>query len=246
MLGAHLEGPFLGGAPGAHRRDLLAEIDHGWLTQLPDVVCLMTLAPELRGAAEAVRSLVARGIVVSLGHTTATRDQFTEAVAAGATLVTHLFNGMSGVHHREPGVAAFAMADDTVCASLIADGIHVDPLVVRLAFAALGERAVLVTDSVAWRSRRAGPVTIELTDGAPRLPDGTLAGSAVTMDAALRTCVRAGVPIAAAVRAASATPAHLMGRRDHGGLVVGGRADMVALTAELEVEQTWVAGTATL
>ena len=246
ILGAHLEGPFLGGAPGAHRRDLLAAIDLAWLAQLPDVVRLMTLAPELHGAADAVRTLVARGIVVSIGHTTASREQYSEAVAAGATLVTHLFNGMSGVHHREPGVAAFTLADDAVCASLIADGIHVDPLVIRLAFAALRERAVLVTDSVAGRSRRAGPVTVEMVDGAPRLNDGTLAGSAVTMDAALRTCVRAGVALPAAVRAASATPAHLMGRSDLGDLVLGGRADMVALTEQLEVEQTWTGGVATL
>lgn len=246
ILGAHLEGPFLGGAPGAHRRDLLAAIDHNWLARLPDVVRLMTVAPELDGAAAAVRNLVDRGVVVSLGHTTANRAQFTEAVAAGATLVTHLFNGMSGVHHRQPGVAAFAMADESVCASIIADGIHVDPLVVRLAFAALGGRAVLVTDSVAWRSRRAGPVSVEMIDGAPRLPDGTLAGSALSMDAAVRTCVQAGVPLAAAVRAASTAPAQLMGRRDLGDLVVGARADMVALTERLEVEQTWVAGIATL
>jgi N-acetylglucosamine-6-phosphate deacetylase len=242
MLGAHLEGPFLGGAPGAHRRELLAAIDHTWLAKLPDVVRLTTLAPELDGAIDAVRQLVERGIVVALGHTTASREQFAAAVGAGATLVTHLFNGMSGVHHREPGVAAFALADATVNASLIADGIHVDPLMLRLAFATLGERAVLVTDAVAWRAGRAGPVSLGMVDGAPRLPDGTLAGSTLTMDAALRTCVAAGVPMEEAVRAASSRPAAVIGRHDLGDLVVGGRADLVALTDDLQVEQTWVAG----
>ena len=246
IIGAHLEGPFLGGAPGAHRRDLLAAIDFDWLASLPPVVRLMTLAPELDGAADAVRQLVAQGIAVSLGHTTATRQQFDDAVDAGATLVTHLFNGMSGVHHRQPGVAAFALADATVGASLIADGIHVDPLVLRLAFAALGDRSVLVTDAVAWNAQRVGPVRLQMVDGAPRLADGTLAGSAVSMDAAIRTCVAAGVELFDAVRAATARPAAIVNRPDLGHLVVGGRADMVALDDRLTVEQTWIAGTPTL
>jgi N-acetylglucosamine-6-phosphate deacetylase len=246
IIGAHLEGPFLGGAPGAHRRDLLAAIDRSWLAALPPIVRLMTLAPELEGAADAVRQLVAQGIAVSLGHTTATRQQFDDAVDAGATLVTHLFNGMSGLHHRQPGVAAFTLADATVNASLIADGIHVDPLLLRLGFAALGDRSVLVTDAVAWNARRVGPVMLEMVDGAPRLADGTLAGSAVTMDAAIRTCVAAGIDLCDAVRAATARPAAIVGRPDLGHLVVGGRADMVALDDRLAVEQTWVAGTPTL
>ena len=246
IIGAHLEGPFLGGAPGAHRRELLASIDLEWIAALPPIVSLMTLAPELDRAPEAVRQLVAQGIAVSLGHTTASRQQFDDAVAAGARLVTHLFNGMSGVHHRQPGVAAFALADASVCASMIADGIHVDPLVLRLAFAALADRAVLVTDAVAWNAQRVGPVTLQMIDGAPRLADRTLAGSAITMDAAIRTCVAAGVPLVDAVRAATARPAAVVGRPDLGDLVVGGRADMVALDDELRVEQTWVAGVATL
>jgi N-acetylglucosamine-6-phosphate deacetylase len=245
IIGAHLEGPFLGGAPGAHRKDMLVPVALPWLDALPPIVALMTIAPELDNAAAAIRALVARGTVVSLGHTTATRDEFDTAVAAGASMVTHLFNGMSGLHHREPGVAAFALAGN-VSASLIADGIHVDPLIVRLAFEMLGERAMLVTDAVAWRAQRAGPIELRLVDGAPRLADGTLAGSSLTMDAAIRTCVAAGVPLAAAVRAASARPAAVIGRADLGDIAVGGPADFVAIDAALHVEQTWLGGVATL
>ena len=167
-------------------------------------------------------------------------------VGAGAQLVTHLFNAMSGVNHREPGVAVFAMIDRRVGVSIIADGVHVHPAVVRLAFDALGERAVLVTDAVAWRSGTVGPVGIELRDGAPRLPDGTLAGSSLTMDAALRTCVDAGIELSDAVRAAATEPARRLGLTDRGLIGIGLRADLVTMTPQLHVEQTWVGGEPTL
>ena len=150
---------------------------------------------------------------------------------------------MSGVHHRSPGVAVWAMTNPDVYASIIADGVHVHPRVIRLAFAALGaDRAVLVTDAVAWRSGRVGEIGMEFRDGAPRLPDGTLAGSAVTMDAAIRVCVAAGVDLSAAVTAASTNPARLLGLHDRGALEVGKRADLVALTPRNEIEQVWLAG----
>jgi N-acetylglucosamine-6-phosphate deacetylase len=115
--------------------------------------------------------------------------------------------------------------------------------VLRLAFAALGrDRAVLVTDAVAWRSGRVGDIGMELRDGAPRLPDGTLAGSAVTMDAAVRTCVAAGVDVADACTAAGTNPARLLGLTDRGTIEVGRRADLVALSPALQIEQVWVAG----
>ena len=245
LVGTHLEGPFLGGAPGAHRRDLLAPIDLEWLADLPEHVRVVTLAPELHGALDAIRLLVDRGIVVSLGHTTATHEQVHAAIDAGATMATHLFNGMSGLHHREPGVAAAVLADDRVCAGLIADGVHVDPRMIDLAVRLLGRRTVLVTDAVAWRAGRVGAVGIALRDGAPRLPDGTLAGSALTMDAAIRVCVdRAGVPLWAAVHAASTAPARALGLLDRGDIAAGCRADLVELDHELRVLRTWSGGRA--
>ncbi len=243
IAGAHLEGPFLGGAAGAHPKSQIVPIDLAWLKGLPAHVAVVTLGAEQPLAARATRLLVERGCLVSIGHTLADERQFDETVAAGARLTTHLFNGMSGVHHRSPGVAVWAMTNPSVCASIIADGVHVHPRVIRLAFHALGaERAVLVTDAVAWRAGRVGEIGMEFRDGAPRLPDDTLAGSAVTMDAAIRVCVDAGVELAAAVVAASTNPARLLGSSDRGVVEVGRRADLVALTGANEIEQVWVAG----
>ena len=243
IAGVHLEGPFLGGAHGAHRSGLVVAIDTGFLASLPDHVALVTLGAEQPGAAEAIRALRARNVVVSVGHSMASETDFDTAIDAGATLVTHLFNAMSGLHHRSPGVAAWAITNPAVSASLIADGVHVHPRMIRLAFQALGaQRCVLVTDAVAWRAGTAGPVRIAMSDGAPRLPDGTLAGSALTMDAAIRTCVGAGVALADALTAASANPARVLGLRDRGTIAVGQRADIIALDADLRVEAVWVAG----
>lgn len=242
IAGVHLEGPFLGAAPGAHPLRHLVAADPVWIDALPPHVVLMTVAPEQDGVLDAVRLLTARGVRVAVGHTRCTEAEFDDAIGRGATLVTHLFNGMSGVHHREPGVATFALTSGAFC-SLIADGVHVDPRVLRLAFSALGqERAVLVTDAVAWRAGTVSGIGIELRDGAPRLPDGTLAGSAVTMDAAIRQCVAAGIPLEHALRAASENPAAVLGLTDRGRLEPGLRADVVALTPDLRIAATWVAG----
>lgn len=246
MVGIHLEGPFLGGAPGAHRREFLTDPDMQWLKALPPAIALVTLAPERDGALEAIRLLTERGVVVSLGHSTATFEQATAAVDAGARLVTHLFNGMGPFHHREPGLAGVALGDRRLCASVIADAVHLHPGAVAAAFAALGERAVLVTDAVGWRARQHAGFPVEMSGDppAPRLPDGTLAGSALTMPRALEVAVGAGVALVDAVRAATFTPAGLMGRGDIGSLQAGKRADLVALTADFSVEQVWVGGEA--
>ncbi len=243
IAGAHLEGPFLGRSPGAHPVDQIIPIDLGWLAALPAHVAMVTLAAEQALAVEATRRLVADGRVVSVGHSQPNENEFDAVVDAGARLATHLFNGMSGVHHRAPGLAAFAITDPRVSASLIADGVHVHPRVIRLAAQALGhERMVLVTDSVAWRARHVGGIGVELRDGAPRLADGTLAGSAITMDAAIRHCVAAGVDVAHALWAAARNPARLLALADRGDIAVGCRADLVALSPELELEHVWVAG----
>lgn len=246
IAGAHLEGPFLGDAPGAHPSELIVPVDLEWLSMLPPHVAVVTLGAEQPLASEATRLLTSAGRLVAIGHSRATEAQFDAVVQAGARLVTHLFNAMSGLHHRSPGVAAFAITEPGVSTSLIADAVHVHPRMLALAFQAVGaDRAVLVTDSVAWRAGTAGVIGLTLAGGAPRLPDGTLAGSALTMDAAVRNCVAAGVPAEHAIQAASRNPARLLGLSDRGTISVGQRADLVALSPELEIEQVWASGVAT-
>jgi len=243
IAGVHLEGPFLGGRPGAHPRDLLRPIDLEWLRALPPTVRLVTLAPELDGAAAATAELVSRGITVSLGHSAADLAAVAACVDAGARMVTHLFNGMPGLHHREPGIVGAALTDDRLVAGLIADLVHVHPTALALAFRAKPGRIALVTDAVAWRAMRIGRIEVEHRDGAPRLPDGTLAGSSLTMDAAVRNVVeQAGVALADALTAASTTPATLIGLGDRGRIEPGARADLVLLDAGLRVRATWSGG----
>ena len=243
IAGVHLEGPFLGGAPGAHPRQHIIPIDLDWLRALPGHVAMVTLGPEQPLTADATRLLVERGVLVSVGHTTATHEQVDAAFAVGARMATHLFNAMTGLHHRTPGVAAAVLTHRDACASLIADGVHVAPQMLALAAALLGpDRTILVTDAVAWRAGTAGSIGLELRDGAPRLPDGTLSGSALTMDVAVRTCVDAGIDLAHALRAASTVPSRVLGLRDRGRIEPGCRADLVVLGPDLTVDQVLVAG----
>jgi N-acetylglucosamine-6-phosphate deacetylase len=244
IAGAHLEGPFLGGAPGAHRRELIIPPDLDWIAALPDLVTLTTLAPEASRAIDAIGAFRARGVVTSLGHSTATLAEATAATDAGAALVTHLFNGMGGLHHREPGLLGAALTDGRLTVSLIADLVHVHAAAIRLAFAAKGSRnVILVTDAVAWRRGDVGGSALRMVDGAPRLEDGTLAGSALTMDRAVANVVRhCGVALEDALRAASANPARVMGLSDRGTIEVGKRADLVALDSDLGCSGTWVGG----
>jgi N-acetylglucosamine-6-phosphate deacetylase len=236
IAGAHLEGPFLGGAPGAHPLKFVQPPDLEWLASLPDIVRVVTLAPETTKAIDAIRLLSARGMLVSLGHSTATYEEALAAIDAGARLVTHCFNGMGALHHREPGLIGAALTDDRLAVSLITDLIHVHPAAVALVFRSKSaERVALVTDAVAWEGE----------GDAPRLADGTLMGSTLTADAAIRNAVqRCGVSVVDAVRAAATTPADLLGLPDRGRIEPGARADLVALNPDLTVQTTWVAGQA--
>lgn len=236
ILGAHLEGPFLGGRHGAHPDEVVVPIDLEWLGALPDGVALVTLGPELAGAAEAIRLLRERGVRVAIGHTAASPAELAAAVDAGASLFTHLFNASGPVEARAPGPVGAALTEDRLAVSLIADGVHVDVANLRLAFAAKPPgTVVLVTDAVAWPPER--------VDDVPRLPDGTIAGSVLTMDAAVRRVVdECGVDLATAVDAASGAPARVLGLTDRGVLRPGAVADVVALDQHLEVQQVWVGG----
>lgn len=245
ILGAHLEGPFLGGSPGAHATEAIVPVDLPWLRALPDTVRLVTLAPEQGEAIAAVALLRDHGVVVSLGHSDADLATTLAAIDAGATMVTHLFNAMGPLHHRAPGMAGAALADDRVFVGLIADLVHVHPALLRVAYRTKGaERVALVTDAVGWRAGRLAALDIAVVNGAPRLADGTLAGSALTMDQAVRNLVdAAGVEPADAVRSASTTPADVLGDRSRGRIEPGARADLVVLDRDsLAVLRTIVDG----
>jgi N-acetylglucosamine-6-phosphate deacetylase len=254
-LGLHLEGPFLAlERKGAHdARHIVppsVEVVEGEGWSGVTGVALVTLAPELPGGLEMVGRLVDRGVVVSAGHTSATAAEASAAVDAGVTYVTHLFNAMAPLHHREPGLVGVALTDERVRVGVIADGLHVDPAVVSLAARVLGERLTLVTDAVASLGVPPGPMclgdltaTVAAVDGAVRLADGTLAGSTLSLDRAVRNLVAyAGPPLAEAVRTVTAAPAAVLGLADRGVVAPGAVGDLVLLTPAGEVVATVIGG----
>jgi N-acetylglucosamine-6-phosphate deacetylase len=255
-LGAHFEGPFISPTrSGAHdptflRSPLDADPDvDGWSASAG--VRMVTLAPELEGALDLTRALIGRGVVVSAGHSAATHDQAIAAFDSGVTYVTHLFNAMPPLGHREPGLAGAALADPRVTVGLIADGVHSHPAVVRMAAAAAGgQRVSLVTDATAAMGIAPGTYVlggrdVVLDANSVRLAaDGRLAGSALTADEALRRFrSMTGWTAAATLATMTSVPARLMGLSDRGALRVGGRADLALFTPKLEVVATFVAGT---
>ncbi len=253
-LGVHLEGPYLsprrlGTHPKEHRRDPdQAELD-GWRKR-GDVVAV-TIAPELPGALDIVRSLAADGVLVSLGHSDATAHEAALGFDAGARTVTHLFNAMSPMGHREPGLPGTALSRTDIVVQLVLDGHHLAPEVVRVVWAAARGRVVLVTDATAAAGRPDGRyelagVDLDVTDGAVRNNDGSLAGSALTLPAAIANAVALGVGTVEALRAVTSAPAALIGRDDIGVLRPGSRADIVVLGDDLALEQTYVGGQAVL
>lgn len=254
ILGSHLEGPFLDpGHKGAHdpsllRRPEAADVER-LLTAGRGTIRQVTLAPELPGGLDAIRAVVAAGAAAAVGHTAADAAQTRAAFDAGATILTHAFNAMPPLHHRLPGPVGAAAADDRVTLEIIADGVHLDPAVVRIAFAAAPGRIALVTDAMAAAGASdghydLGSLSVEVTDGIARLAGGgAIAGSTLTQDAALRCAVASGVALADAVAALTRVPAHAIGRVDDlGSLAPGMLADAVLLSAELDVRAVWVEG----
>jgi N-acetylglucosamine-6-phosphate deacetylase len=211
-------------------------------------VAIVTIAPDLPGAIELIAELSERGVIVSLGHTPATAAQATAAVDAGARWVTHLFNAMAPLHHREPGLAGVALADERLRVGLIPDGIHVDPLVVKTAQRAVGERLTIVTDAVAalgmpLGSQALGRTEVHIDGTGVRLADGTLAGSNLAMDQGVRNLVAfTGCTSAVAIHAASTAPAGLLSDPTRGHLRHGARGDVVVLTEDLHLVSTYVGG----
>lgn len=248
-LGIHLEGPFLApGKPGTHPRDLLREPDLPLLRDLMAAgpVKAVTLAPELAGALALVDSLVAKGVLVSVGHSAATAQQAHAAFDAGARAVTHVFNAMSAPTAREAGVVGAALVRSEVSVQLICDGVHVSLDVVRLVRQAAGDRVILVTDAIAAAGVgdgdvRLGDVEVRVRSGEARRADGTLAGGVTTLLEAVRQYVLAGAALEEAVAAVTTRPAALLGA-DIGQLRPGDPADLIVLDDALQPCDVVLAG----
>jgi N-acetylglucosamine-6-phosphate deacetylase len=243
--GVHLEGPFLGGAPGAHPPALLGLADVAWLRTLleraPGLVRLVTLAPEADPGFVATRALTAAGVRVALGHSACRFEDAVAAAAAGATLVTHLGNGMRPLHQRDPGLLGAGLTEPRLVPSLIADGVHLHDAFLRLATTARPD-AVLVSDAVATGIEYFGTEVVA-RDGAAYLADGTLTGATVTLDACVRRVVAVGVLPARAISMASVHPARAVGLDTWGAVGAGGRADLVVLDPDtLRPRGVWIDG----
>lgn len=251
-LGLHVEGPMLAPAGrGTHAAEHLRAPDlglvEGWTPA--DGVRLVTLAPELPGALAVIAHLVERGVLVSIGHTAATYEEARAGLDAGARAGTHLFNAMSGLAGRAPGAVGALLADDRAVVGIIADGVHVHPGSVAAAWRALGpDRLALVSDAVAGAglpdgTAKLGGIEVTVRDGAVRNPDGGLAGSALSLDGAVRNLTAwTDATAGQAIAAASTVPARALGDDERGELRPGARADVVVLTRELEVAATFVGG----
>jgi len=255
LAGIHLEGPWLSHARcGAHDPALLRAPEPGEVTRLLDAgagtVVMVTLAPELAHGLEAVALLRRRGVVAALGHSDASYAVAREALHAGVGVATHLFNAMRPLHHREPGPVLALVEDPRARVELIADGIHLHPRVLHWAATSAPHRFLLVTDAMgaagaADGDYALGPAAVEVREGVARLAtNGAIAGSTLTMDRAVRYAVQvAGLPLDAAVEAATATPAALLGLDDVGVIAPGRRADLVHLDDDLEVVGVMRGGT---
>lgn len=242
VLGLHAEGPFLHrDFRGAHRPDLLCDPTPERVAAILDAadgrLAQITLAPERDDALTAIATLTEARVAVAVGHSSATFEQAQAAFAAGASILTHAFNAMRGIHHRAPGPVIAALRDPGVWLEVIADGIHVHPMVVRSLFLEAPDRMVLVTDAMAATGEPDGPyrlgdLEVTVTDGVARLVEGgSLAGSTLTMDRAVaRTIEQVQIPVDIAVAAATGHPARAIGVGDrYGHLAPGYPADVLIL-----------------
>ncbi len=258
MLGVHVEGPFLSPLqagvhdttwmvhPSAALLDRLLGVDPG-----DDILTMVTLAPELPGAIEAIERLVHAGIIVSIGHTNATAAEVHAAVEAGARMVTHIFNAQRGFGHREPGVPGEALTEPRLTIGLIADLRHVARQACTIVMQAARGRVALVTDAVAAAGMPPGiyqlggqQVEVPISEGLARRVDGTIAGSSLSLDRAVRNLVQIGCDTAQVLDAATRVPADALRRTDIGRLAAGAHADLAWWSDDLQPLCTWIGGEA--
>jgi N-acetylglucosamine-6-phosphate deacetylase len=250
ILGFHLEGPFLSPSkPGAHRTSDLVNPAIETIEQLlaAGPVEHITLAPELNGGLDGIDRLVGAGVIVSLGHSIATTVHTHAALDRGATAFTHVFNAMEPLNHRDPGMVGVALSRDDVYVTAIFDRIHLADEVSKIVIRSAGDRLAAVTDGTSAINAPSdrivlGDTEVEIVDGAPRLPEGTIAGSILTMDQAFRNLIDLGMTETEAVAATSTTPARLARLHDFGRLEAGTIADITVLDDRYEVVKTLVGG----
>lgn len=256
LEGVHLEGPFISPKwPGAQDPNFITPPQLSWLQQwqaeFPDLVKLVTLAPETEGASEAIAWLAENGIVAAAGHTDAVYEQIAAAQQAGLSHAVHMFNAMRPLHHREPGTVGAVLELNAISTELIADGYHVHPAAIRLVLQAKpDDKVLLITDAMSAAGLgdgqyQLGSLDVTVSDGAARLTDkGNLAGSTLTMIQAFRYMVETvGISLQHASKLASSNPAQLLGLSDdRGSMEVGKRADLVWVDHELNIVATWVDG----
>lgn len=255
IVGLHVEGPYInpvrkGAQPAEGVRDPDFDEVHELLGAAEGQMRIMTLAPELPGALDLIRLLVAEGVIASMGHTDATYEQALDGIAAGATHATHLFNAMRPIHHRDPGIITACLNEPEVLAEVIPDGVHLHPHIVRMALRAKGpDRVALITDAFSATGlpdgeHTLGPHRVTVRGAMCTLEDGTIAGSILTMNGAVKNAMEyADASLVEAVRMSSLVPARVAGCADRkGSLEPGKDADVALLDAGFQCRGTWVRG----
>ncbi|CAM4497383.1 N-acetylglucosamine-6-phosphate deacetylase [Paenibacillus endophyticus] len=253
IAGLHLEGPYL----NPKRKGMQNErfLRHPNLTEMKEIfneadslIKMITIAPELPGGMELISYLKEMGVVIAIAHSDASYEEAKQAFAAGASHVTHCFNGMRPIHHRDPGLVVAAFEEEHVSLQAIVDGIHLHPAIVRMMHRLKGPNGmVLITDALQAMGLGDGNYVfgghhVTVTEGVARLEDGTLASSTVTMNEALRLTVETGISLTDAVQMASTTPARILGLDTIGRISTGFDADLVLIDEQFQVQWTMIKG----
>lgn len=253
IAGIHLEGPYLNPIrKGMQNEKYLRHPDIEEMKMIfqeaDSLIQMVTIAPELPGGMELISFLKEQGVIISIAHSDATYEEAKQAFKAGASHVTHCFNGMRPIHHRDPGIVVAAFEEEHVSLQAIVDHIHLHPAIIRLMHRSKGpEGMVLITDALQAMGMGDGDYLfgghhVNVTDGVARLHDGTLASSTVTMNEALRYTVETGISLTDAVQMASTTPARILGLKQKGTIAVGMDADLVLLDDDFQVQWTMING----
>lgn len=255
VLGVHYEGPFVNSEQcGALHREYFrtfrspGDLDELPVVKHPGAIHMMTLAPEVEGGIDLIRELTRRGWITSIGHTRAPLPTLDQAGDAGARHMTHFMNAMTPLHHRAPGPVCWGLLNDKVTVDMIADGVHLDPSILKLIVQSKGANKVsLISDAIAAAGKGDGDYevwgeTIVVKEGRTQNAHGSIAGSVITMLDAVRMMLSIEVAETEVARMSAANPARLLGLNDRGSIEVGKRADLVAVDAELKVKATLTGG----